>query len=181
MNRQEELQSAEPQQRDKGFTLIELLIVIVILGILSTIVVLSVRGITDQGKASACAADLKTLEIAQEAAGAKGITLTYSPAGTAEGQLVSAGLLRSASANYDITGISTISATSTTCGATQATGATAGNPGTYTGGAAPANFASIGAMAPTPATAWTINQHIVLGDATFAHWNATTWVTGKAP
>jgi prepilin-type N-terminal cleavage/methylation domain-containing protein len=50
LDRQEELQLDEPQRRDRGFTLIELLIVIAILGILSTIVVLSVRGITDRGK-----------------------------------------------------------------------------------------------------------------------------------
>ena len=42
-------------KKDKGFTLVELLIVIVILGILATITVFAVRGITDQGQTSACA------------------------------------------------------------------------------------------------------------------------------
>jgi general secretion pathway protein G len=50
-----------------GFTLIELLIVIVILGILATIVVFAVGGVTDKGDAAACKADKKTLETAVEA------------------------------------------------------------------------------------------------------------------
>ncbi len=54
-------------KQDKGFTLVELLIVIVILGILATVTVFAVRGITDQGQTSACDADKKTLETAVEA------------------------------------------------------------------------------------------------------------------
>ena len=53
-------------KQDKGFTLVELLIVIVILGILATVTVFAVRGITDQGQKSACGADQKTLETAAE-------------------------------------------------------------------------------------------------------------------
>lgn len=52
--------------RDDGFTLVELLIVIVILGILATVTVFAVRGITDKGTASACASDKKTLEVGVE-------------------------------------------------------------------------------------------------------------------
>ena len=37
-------------KQDKGFTLVELLIVIVILGILATVTVFAVRGITDRGR-----------------------------------------------------------------------------------------------------------------------------------
>jgi prepilin-type N-terminal cleavage/methylation domain-containing protein len=59
------------KNNDEGFTLIELLIVIVILGILATVVVFSVRGITDQGQDNACKADAKTLEVAIEAYYAK--------------------------------------------------------------------------------------------------------------
>ena len=55
------------EKQDKGFTLVELLIVIVILGILATVTVFAVRGITDQGKASTCKADSKTLQTAYEA------------------------------------------------------------------------------------------------------------------
>ncbi len=54
-------------KQDKGFTLVELLIVIVILGILATVTVFAVRGITDQGEESACRADQKTLQVAIEA------------------------------------------------------------------------------------------------------------------
>jgi general secretion pathway protein G len=53
-------------QQDKGFTLVELLIVIVILGILATVTVFAVRGITNQGQKSACDADKKTLQVAAE-------------------------------------------------------------------------------------------------------------------
>jgi general secretion pathway protein G len=55
------------REDESGFTLIELLIVIVILGILAGIVVFSVGGVTDTGKASACKADAKTVEVAAEA------------------------------------------------------------------------------------------------------------------
>jgi prepilin-type N-terminal cleavage/methylation domain-containing protein len=51
---------------DKGFTLVELLIVIVILGILATVTVFAVRGITTQGQENACSADEKTLGVAAE-------------------------------------------------------------------------------------------------------------------
>ena len=85
-------------KRDKGFTLVELLIVIVILGILATVTVFAVRGITDKGKTSACAADRKTLEVAAEAYAAQ--NGPYPPDMAA---MVSTGLLRSASTNYTYT------------------------------------------------------------------------------
>ncbi len=56
---------------ESGFTLIELLIVIVILGVLAGIVVFSVRGIQDRGEASACKAEVATVETAVEAYYAK--------------------------------------------------------------------------------------------------------------
>lgn len=78
--------------QDKGFTLVELLIVIVILGILSTVTVFAVRGITNNGKKSACAADKKTLEVAAESYMA---TNGAYPADVAT--MVSSGLLQDAS------------------------------------------------------------------------------------
>jgi prepilin-type N-terminal cleavage/methylation domain-containing protein len=57
----------ENNTQDKGFTLVELLIVIVILGILATVTVFAVRGITDKGQENACATDKKTLQVAVEA------------------------------------------------------------------------------------------------------------------
>lgn len=61
----------EARKNESGFTLIELLIVIVILGVLAGIVVFAVSGITDRGKASACAATVKTVQVAGEAYYAK--------------------------------------------------------------------------------------------------------------
>jgi prepilin-type N-terminal cleavage/methylation domain-containing protein len=55
------------KNQDKGFTLVELLIVIVILGILATVTVFAVRGITDKGQENACAVDRRTLDTAVEA------------------------------------------------------------------------------------------------------------------
>lgn len=60
--------SGAPRKRhDDGFTLIEVLIVIVVLGVLSTLVVFSVRGITDRGQSTACNQDARILATAVEA------------------------------------------------------------------------------------------------------------------
>jgi prepilin-type N-terminal cleavage/methylation domain-containing protein len=94
-----EQRELDTNKKDKGFTLVELLIVIVILGILATVVVFAVRGITDQGQDSACNADKKALEIAIEA--------YYAQEGTSveptEAVLVTDGYLREQSTNYNIT------------------------------------------------------------------------------
>ena len=82
---------------EEGFTLVELLVVIVILGILAAIVVFAVGGITDKGQSSACAADKRTLETAEEAHYAKNSTYAT------EAALVSAGFLRAVSTKYDVT------------------------------------------------------------------------------
>lgn len=85
------------EKKDRGFTLVELLIVIVILGILATVTVFAVRGITDRGKAATCSADKKTLEVAVEAYWAQN---GGNPAN--EAALVTAKLLTAASTNYDV-------------------------------------------------------------------------------
>jgi prepilin-type N-terminal cleavage/methylation domain-containing protein len=90
----------ENNTQDKGFTLVELLIVIVILGILSTVTVFAVRGITDQGQTSACSADKKTVQVAVEA--------YYAQEGNVAGDaMVIADLVPeymvAVSTNYDIT------------------------------------------------------------------------------
>lgn len=65
-----------------------------------------------------------------------------------------------------------------------ATGAAAGTPGelTPTDSYPPANIddAALDSLTATPTTAWTTGQYIVLGDGSFAHWDATDWVEGKA-
>ena len=81
----------------EGFTLIELLIVIVILGILSTVVVFAVQGITNKGQGNSCKADKNTLEVAVEAYNANNGAYP-----TTMAQLVSGGLIRSASQYYTV-------------------------------------------------------------------------------
>jgi prepilin-type N-terminal cleavage/methylation domain-containing protein len=54
-------------KKDKGFTLVELLIVIVILGILATVTVFAVRGITDKGQENSCQVEQRSIETAIEA------------------------------------------------------------------------------------------------------------------
>jgi general secretion pathway protein G len=64
----EEMEVVETGKRkDKGFTLVELLIVIVILGILATVTVFAVRGITDKGQENSCDVEKRSIETAFEA------------------------------------------------------------------------------------------------------------------
>jgi hypothetical protein len=66
--------------------------------------------------------------------------------------------------------------------APKATGATAGTPGTFTGGTGKANvFAEMSGIVATPATGWTTAQRVVLNDASEAYWNGTAWVAGRVP
>lgn len=100
--------------KDKGFTLIELLIVIVILGVLATVTVFAVRGISSRGEESACAADKNTLETAIESyfadSGADVLTTVSDNSSTpaneendaAQQTLVTAEFLRSPSTKYSV-------------------------------------------------------------------------------
>lgn len=68
MNTQiENMEVMETGKKDKGFTLVELLIVIVILGILATVTVFAVRGITDKGQENSCDVEKRSIETAFEA------------------------------------------------------------------------------------------------------------------
>ncbi|HEX5016003.1 MAG TPA: hypothetical protein VFX15_00280 [Actinomycetes bacterium] len=64
-----------------------------------------------------------------------------------------------------------------------ATGATAGTPGAFTpeGAVAPANLAAMTGIVANPNTAWTIGEHVVLGDASHAYWDGAAWAAGEAP
>jgi general secretion pathway protein G len=90
----------EARKNESGFTLIELLIVIVILGVLAGIVVFAVGAFNNDGKAAACKADVKNVEIAQEAHLAK----SGAYAGSVD-QLVGSKFLREAPTSAE--GIST--------------------------------------------------------------------------
>jgi prepilin-type N-terminal cleavage/methylation domain-containing protein len=128
-----------------GFTLVELLIVVVVLGILGSVVVFAVRGITGRGQQSACSADAATLTVAEEAAQANGSG--YLPVAG----LQSAGWLRTAPHHHDVQ----LSAGSYTIVADVACGgsATAGGAGTTTTTAAAATTTTTAAATTTTTTA----------------------------
>lgn len=98
------------KNQDEGFTLIELLIVIVILGILATVVVFSVRGITDDSRENACDTDQRTMEVAVEAYFAQ-----YGGTQVTEANLVTAGLIRAESSNVSVTNSGTVGFEGTIC------------------------------------------------------------------
>ena len=68
------------------------------------------------------------------------------------------------------------------------TGVTAGSPGTFQPGNAtlPASLAALkadtvvgDAGSNKPSANWTTGQHVILGDASHAHWNGTAWAVGN--
>lgn len=90
---------------DSGFSLVELLLVIVILGVLTSIVVLAVSGVTSDAEESACQADRRTLEKAAEAYFAQTLSTTIPPTGTDEPYeqaLVDREFLRTTSRYFDL-------------------------------------------------------------------------------
>lgn len=91
---------ARRDDADEGFTLVELLVVVVIMGVLATVSVLGVRGLTDRGQASACESDRRVVEVAVETWFADESLAT---SGTlTEAALVDAQLLRDESTLHDV-------------------------------------------------------------------------------
>jgi prepilin-type N-terminal cleavage/methylation domain-containing protein len=87
----------ETKLGNDGFTLIELLIVIVILGVLSTVTAFAVRGIADQGQRSSCASEIDNLVRVEEHH--RVLHGSYA----AEADLVSNQMIVADSSMYDIT------------------------------------------------------------------------------
>lgn len=93
-------------QRDGGYTLMELLLVVSILGILGTVVVLSVSGIRTEAAETGCQADRHQLSVAAEAyfaqTGAKQIVAAGVGHNRFEQTLVDADFLRAPSSFHDL-------------------------------------------------------------------------------
>lgn len=110
---------ANQRSSENGFTLVEVLIVIVILGILASVVVFAVRGLSNRGEDAACGTDARVLSTAAEVYFA-GNQLTAIPetgadADRFERTLVSAGLLVEVSQYYDLDANGTVSSNGEPC------------------------------------------------------------------
>ena len=94
------------KQKGQGFTLVEVLIVIVILGVLSTVAVFAIRGTTSKAADNACANEAKSMNSAYEAYLAQEQADTLPPTGTGadrfERTMVDVGILRDVSSNWEV-------------------------------------------------------------------------------
>ncbi len=98
--------AARSTGRDQGYTLVELIVVILILGLLTTAVIVAVGGMRADAAESRCAADRRTLAVAAEAHQAEDgidpIPATGVDHDRFERTLVDAGLLRTVSTIHDL-------------------------------------------------------------------------------
>lgn len=108
-----------PTNRDRGFTLVEILVVLVILGVLATLVLFSVRGVTDRAQSSACTSDKRSLEVAVDAYMAQE-SLDQLPAlGTSADRyelfLVDTGMIKQVSTYWNLNADGTVTTTGAPC------------------------------------------------------------------
>ena len=91
---------------DAGYTLVELLIAVLVLGILASVVVFAISGISGSATESACATDERQLAVAAEVYAASHSTGDIDATGTGndryEQTLVDSGLLKAASEMHDL-------------------------------------------------------------------------------
>lgn len=102
------LLAVHPDRRsDLGFSLVELVVVITIIAILTTIVVVGVRGVTDRGNETACAQERRVVATAIESYFANHEVDRLPGLPPVDGDqfergLVSAAVIRDVSAFYDV-------------------------------------------------------------------------------
>lgn len=143
---------------DRGFTLVELLIVIVILGVLATVTVFAVRGITQRGQTTATATDRRLLDSAQEA------YMAQNGRYATEAELVSSGLIKTASAGHDIT----LAGDSMSYTLTAVSGGGGGGGGGPAASGTAITWGGVPAVSFGSGTSW-----VIIGGATaLAEWNA---------
>lgn len=82
-----------------------------------------------------------------------------------------------------VTGTWGAAANWTVPGGVVATGATAGLPGSFTpaGATPPFNLAAMTGIVASPATNWTVGQHVETASGADVHWNGTAWTAGVHP
>ena len=106
VQQQSSVRSAMPC--DDGFTLIEMLVVVMILGVLGTVVVMSLGGLSTEAADTGCHADRHQLETAFEAfvaqTGAHQVAATGTDHDRFERTLAEDGFLRSPSTTHDLDG-----------------------------------------------------------------------------
>jgi len=95
-----------PATVDHGYTVLELIVVVLLIGLLTSVVIAAVGGMRADAADSSCDADRRSLAVAVEAYhaehGTGPIPTTGSDHDRFERTLVAAGLLRGASAAHDL-------------------------------------------------------------------------------
>jgi type II secretory pathway pseudopilin PulG len=95
-----------PPRVDHGYTVLELIVVVLLIGLLTSVVIAAVGGMRADAADSSCDADRRSLGVAVEAYhaehGTGPIPTTGSGHDRFERTLVAAGLLRGASATHDL-------------------------------------------------------------------------------